>query len=81
MARFLEVWLPLSACTLGALLYRSLTDLSRTGPIFTLLAVELGSLVLWGIYWMILYPNYFTPFHHLPTPPVRISLTCELRLS
>ncbi len=35
-----------------------------------LLAVEAGTAILWGIYWMILYPAYFTPFPNIPTPAV-----------
>lgn len=75
MVLFLELWLPLSACTIGTLVYRLFTDVSRTGPIFTLVAIELGTLLLWGIYWTVLYPRYLTPFRHLPTPPVRVLRT------
>jgi hypothetical protein len=79
MVLFLEIWLPLSACTLGTLLYKSLTDVSHTGLILAVLGVELGSLLLWAFYWMILYPNFFSPFRHLPTPPVCIILLSSWR--
>ncbi|ORY67812.1 cytochrome P450 [Pseudomassariella vexata] len=71
MPTFLEIWLPLWACTSSALLFKYLTDPSGAKPVTTLLTLELCSLGLWAIYWMILYPSYFTPFRHLPTPPGR----------
>ena len=70
MPAFLEIWLPLVACTIVVLFYKSFTDHDAVRTILSLLGLELGSLGLWAIYWMILYPAYFTPFRHLPTPPV-----------
>lgn len=74
MPAFLEIWLPLVACTTVVLFYKSFTDHDAVGTISSLLAIELGSLGLWAIYWMVLYPAYFTPFRHLPTPPVSKAL-------
>lgn len=71
MPGFFGIWLPIWVCTCCAVLYRYLSDLEYTSlPIITVVVAELVALVVWGLYWTTLYPNYFTPFRHLPTPSV-----------
>jgi hypothetical protein len=71
MASFLGSWLALLACTLGAFLYQVVTGYRFMDLLPTILALEVASFVSWAFYWIVLYPSYFTPFRHLPTPPVR----------
>jgi len=72
MPAFLEVWLPLVGCTLVALIQRvSSAGLDAANPVLLVLAAEVGTAALWGIYWMVLYPAYFTPFRNIPTPAKR----------
>ena len=74
MPAFLELWLPLVGCTLLALAHKIYgAGRDDAVPVLILLAAEAVTAVLWGIYWMVLYPAYFTPFRHLPTPAVSIS--------
>ena len=73
MAGFFGIWLPISVSTFCAVLYRYLSGLNYTSvPIISAVVIELAALVVWVLYWMVLYPNYFTPFRHLPTPVVCI---------
>ncbi|KAK8126999.1 cytochrome P450 monooxygenase, partial [Apiospora kogelbergensis] len=41
----------------------------------TTLTADAVSFFLWSFYWMVLYPAYFTPFLHLPTPKNRGIIT------
>ncbi|KAH6674350.1 cytochrome P450 [Halenospora varia] len=75
MILFLNAWLMLFACTCSAVFFKVLTGTFALSSILLLLAVEFLSLIVWGAYWIILYPNYFTPFRHLPTPLKRSFLT------
>lgn len=73
MPDFFGIWLPVCVCTWCAVFYRYLHDLDYAStPTVAVLAMQLAALVVWVIYWMVLYPKYFTPFRHLPTPSVRI---------
>ncbi|KAH8651294.1 cytochrome P450 [Xylariales sp. PMI_506] len=72
MPDFFGVWLSISVCTWGAVFYRYVGDLDYAStPTVAVLALELASLIVWALYWVVLYPKYFTPFLHLPTPSVR----------
>jgi hypothetical protein len=73
MPDFFGVWLSISVCTWCAVFYQYLGELHYAStPTIALLAIELAALMVWVLNWMVLYPNYFTPFRHLPTPSVRI---------
>jgi hypothetical protein len=71
MVRFLEAWLLTWSCTLSTAFFQAVTGYKVVGFTIPLLVLELASLPLWGLYWTVLYPSYFTPFRNLPTPPVR----------
>lgn len=75
MPGFLGIWLPICVCTWCALLYQFLGGLDYASPpTVAIIIVELAALLAWALYWIVLYPNYFTPFRHLPTPPVCFAL-------
>lgn len=67
---FLGLWLSSFALTWGALSYQAYYGGYYTASLFQLIVLEVGVLVSWACYWMILYPRYFTPFRNLPTPQV-----------
>ncbi|KAI4865035.1 cytochrome P450 [Hypoxylon rubiginosum] len=72
---FLGLWLSSFALTWGALSYQAYYGGYYTASLFQLIVLEVGVLVSWACYWMILYPRYFTPFRNLPTPQKRSILT------
>ncbi|EAW08948.1 cytochrome P450 [Aspergillus clavatus NRRL 1] len=40
-----------------------------------MIGFEMSAILAFAVYWMVLYPRYFTPFRNLPTPPQRRILT------
>lgn len=72
MPFFLGTWLAVFTGNLGVVVYQSVTQRHpRSFLPITTLALEIIIFALWAMYWTVLYPAYFTPFRHLPTPPVR----------
>lgn len=72
MIKFLELWLLLFGVTCAAVLRNSYLGGTAAPLLFKLIGLELGALGIWAVYWMVLYPKYFTPFRNLPTPAVSI---------
>jgi len=72
MPGFVAEWLLIWVCTWGAVIYHQqpFGHSHASSSMISLLALETVALVAWALYWMVLYPAYFTPFRHLPTPPV-----------
>ncbi|KAI0169668.1 cytochrome P450 [Hypoxylon sp. FL1284] len=72
---FLGPWLSAFALTWGALFHQVWYGGLYTTPLLQLIALEVGILACYALYWMILYPRYFTPFSNLPTPSKRSVIT------
>lgn len=58
--------------TVVGIVYQAFTGGYYTALLFKVLGAEVCAFVGFAVYWMILYPYYFTPFWDLPTPKVRI---------
>lgn len=75
MANFFIYWVVALFADLTTVLYQII----RGRPLSTtqsILLVGLGASAAWRmLYWLVLYPKYFTPFRHLPTPPVSWAVT------
>ncbi|KXH26577.1 hypothetical protein CSIM01_02878 [Colletotrichum simmondsii] len=75
MSVILNAWLLAVFCTCSTLLYQLIAGSDGSGSVLGLLGLEILFLTLWVGYWIVLYPTYFTPLRHLPTPPKRKYLT------
>lgn len=70
MRSFLEIWLCMLTLTVVGIAHQAFVGGSYTGLLFKVLGAEMCAFVGFWVYWMILYPQYFTPFRDLPTPSV-----------
>lgn len=74
MRSFLEILLCTLTLTVGGIVHQAFVGGHYTALLFKVLGAELCAFVGFAVYWMILYPRYFTPFWDIPTPSVRIVL-------
>lgn len=59
---------------MGGIVHQTFVGGHYTALLFKVLGAELCTFVGFVVYWMILYPRYFTPFRVISTPSVRIVL-------
>ena len=62
----------MSTLTVVGIVHQGFVGGYYTALLFKVLGAEMCAFVGFGVYWMILYPHYFTPFWDLPTPSVCI---------
>ncbi|KAJ6088621.1 hypothetical protein N7486_009882 [Penicillium sp. IBT 16267x] len=75
MRSFLEIWLCALTLTVGGIVHQAFVGGHYTALFYNLIGAELCAFVGFAVYWMILYPRYFTPFRDIPTPSHRTILT------
>lgn len=75
MTSFLEFWLCTLTLTLGGLVHQALTGGNYIGALLLALFADFAALFAFAVYWMILYPRYFTPLSGIPTPAVSSSIS------
>ncbi|KAJ5087474.1 cytochrome P450 [Penicillium angulare] len=81
MITFIEFWLSTLTLTSGGIIYQSITGGEYTKLHFKGLAAHLVAFVAYAVYWMILYPRYFTPLGNIPTPKVHTAFPHHETLS
>ncbi|KAH3214233.1 hypothetical protein KXV77_002975 [Aspergillus fumigatus] len=59
----------------GGIFHQALAGGEHTALHFQVLGAHVVAFVAFAVYWMILYPRYFTPFGNIPTPSRRRILT------
>lgn len=64
--------------TVVGIFHQAFVDGNYTVLLFKVLGAEMCAFVGFWVYWMILYPHYFTPFWDLPTPSVCIVVLLAL---
>lgn len=74
---FLAIWLSAFSLTSSSLIHQVYAGGPYTSQLLKLGAIEIGVFTVWAIYWMILYPRYFTPFRDIATPKVNITLLIQ----
>jgi high-affinity Fe2+/Pb2+ permease len=75
MISFLGLWLCTVTLASGGIFHQALAGGEHTALHFQVLGAHVVAFVAFAVYWMILYPRYFTPFGNIPTPSVRIHVT------
>lgn len=80
MISFLEFWLCTLSLTSGGIVHQAFTGGQHIALLFQVLGGHIVTIIGFAIYWMVLYPQYFTPFSNIPTPSVRISNLCRTYL-
>lgn len=70
MAHFVPWWASLLTLTLLSISFEKFRQRPIHDAQLAFVAILLLSACWQAIYWSILYPAYFTPFRHLPTPKV-----------
>ncbi|KAH1744275.1 hypothetical protein KXV78_006670 [Aspergillus fumigatus] len=75
MISFLGLWLCTVTLASGGIFHQALAGGEHTALHFQVLGAHVVAFVAFAVYWMILYPRYFTPFGNIPTPSRRRILT------
>ncbi|KAB8227686.1 cytochrome P450 [Aspergillus alliaceus] len=75
MISFLEFWLCTLTLASGGIVHQALTCGEHIALLFQVLGAHVVAFVAFAVYWMILYPRYFTPLGNIPTPSRRRILT------
>ena len=70
MAHFLPWWIALLSADVLSIAIQAIRGQRSTSVQLGVLGVLVISALGQTTYWLFLYPKYFTPFRHLPTPPV-----------
>ena len=70
MAYFLPWWTALLSADVLSIVYQAVRGQRIKNVQLAFLGILVVSAIWQTVYWLILYPKYFTPFRDLPTPPV-----------
>ncbi|KAL4902783.1 hypothetical protein BDW74DRAFT_157565 [Aspergillus multicolor] len=75
MISFLEGWLCTTTLTTSGIAHQYFIGGEHLVLLLQVLGVHFVAFVAFAVYWMVLYPRYFTPFRNIPTPSRRNILT------